>query len=115
MVRFGWEGVDQAGSASEGAINPTDLPPIIIWCGWEGEMDGRYIPTGHNGPLTVHPQQSSPVGGRRKESGGPAVSSVQRVFSWGLALASQYARILCVDLKTSSTFARAAHSTMALG
>ena len=43
MVRFGWEGVDQAGGeqraelgngiaapvvAGEGAINPADLPPI---------------------------------------------------------------------------------------
>ena len=78
MAHFRWEGVDRAGGegraklgngiaapvvASEGAINPADLPPIIIWCGWEGETDGRYIPTGHNGPLTVHPQRSSPVGG----------------------------------------------------
>ena len=53
MVRFGWEGVDQAGGerqaelgngiaapvvAGEGVIDPADLPPIR-WCGWEGETD----------------------------------------------------------------------------
>ena len=120
MVHFGWEGVNQAGGegraelgngiatpvvAGKGAIHPADPPPFNGVGGRESQTSqGRYIPTGHDRPPTVHSQGASPVERDAK--------IVQRVFSWGLEVVSQYSRILRTYSKTSSAFARAAHLTM---